>query len=177
MKIAGLFIFVALLMFASPSRAQCVPGNESAAQCQDSIAKVKSLMGANGFDYQSTNSNEVWKIYFSGQHMSRIKVILAIGEDSDTGLVVFVTVAEKDRLPATADFRGKLLSMNHRFDSVKVNFDGDGDLGVRIDAPLRILDAQYLKYVVQQVENVADDVYGQISSSLAPLQQPDSNNK
>ena len=40
----------------------------------------------------------------------------------------------------------------------------DGDLFVRIDMPLRILDATELKHAVDQVANASDELYPKISA-------------
>ena len=105
---------------------------------------------------------------FDWDHLKDIKVILAIGTDDDSDLVAFVTVTPKATMPPTADFRYILLKANHEYDQVKVGFNGDDDLSVRIDASMRLADAMYLKNVINQVKNSSDEIYSKIQPQLIP---------
>ncbi|MGB7547907.1 MAG: hypothetical protein WBM14_09165 [Terracidiphilus sp.] len=131
-------------------------------------AKMVSLMQACSYDFHTTSSPTVWTIHFTGTHLKDIKVVLALGGDADSNLVIFVTVVEKRRMPVTTDFMRHLLEQNHALDQVKIGFDADGDLSVRTDASLRVADAEYLRNVVSQVKNSSDDLYGQIEPNLLP---------
>jgi hypothetical protein len=131
-------------------------------------AKMVSLMQACNYDFHTTSSPTVWTIHFTGTHLKDIKVVLALGHDDDSDMVIFVTVVEKRRMPVTTDFMRHLLEQNHALDMVKIGFDADGDLSVRIDASLRVADAAYLRNVVSQVKNSSDDIYGQIEPNLLP---------
>jgi hypothetical protein len=124
------------------------------------------LMTECGYSFQATRSNTVWKINLTGTHMSAVKVVLAIGGDADSDLIVFVTVVEKQYMPVTTDFMSNLLKQNHEMDQVKIAYDADGDLEVRTDTSLRLADAEMLKHVVEQVRNASDEIYGQIQPSL-----------
>lgn len=131
------------------------------------IAKMVSLMRANDYNFITTKSPTVWVIHFTGTHLKDIKVILALDTDNNQ-MVIFVTVVEKRRMPVTTDFMHNLLKQNHALDRVKVGFDADDDLSVRIDAPLRIADATELHDIVTQIKNASDEIYGQIEPSLLP---------
>jgi hypothetical protein len=120
------------------------------------------------YDYHTTKSPTVFAVHFTGKHIKDIKVVLAIGNDEDSDLIVFVTAAEKRRLPNTTDFLYTLLKANHDYDQVKVGFDGDDDLSVRIDGALRVADAQYIRNIVNQVKNTSDELYGKIEPDLLP---------
>lgn len=135
---------------------------------QANIDKMNSLLQASGFPYRTTSVPTVWMIHFTGSHLKDIKVVLALGNDEDSDLVIFVTVTEKRRMPTTSEFRYKLLKMNHQFDQVKVGLDRDDDLSVRTDASLRVADATYLKNVVNQIKSASDEIYGQIEGDLQP---------
>ena len=158
----GCAVLLAATLFtpALPVKAQTVP--------QGTINKLISLMQQDGFAYKTTSSPTVFMIHFTGDHLKDIKVVIALGGDEDSDLVVFVTVTPKATMPATADFRYTLLKMNHDFDQVKVGFDADGDLSVRIDASMRVADATYVKSVINQVKNSSDEIYGKIQSQLNP---------
>jgi hypothetical protein len=129
---------------------------------------MTALLQASGFPYRTTSMPTRWVIHFSGAHLQDIKVRLALGNDQDSDLIIFVTLAEKRRMPATADFRYKLLKMNHQYDQVKVGLDRDDDLSIRTDASLRVADVTYLKDVVNQIKSAADEIYGQIQGDLLP---------
>ena len=156
----------ALFSLAPPLHAQ-TPADKAAAQAlADKTEKLVRLMKEDNFNYVTTTSPTVFVIHLTGDHLKDIKVILAIGTDEDSDLVVFVTVTPKATMPTTADFRYILLKANHEYDQVKVGFDGDDDLSVRIDATMRLADATYLKNVVNQVKNASDEIYGKIEPYL-----------
>jgi hypothetical protein len=157
---AARFLLLAalLLPFARPA----------AAQSSADIATMVSLLHANNYNYQTTKSPSVWVIHFTGNHLKDIKVVLAIGEEPEANIVVFVTVVEKRRMPVTTDFMRVLLEQNHKVDRTKICFDADGDLSVRTDAALRVTDAKEFEAVVRQVKNVSDELYGLIEPQLLP---------
>jgi hypothetical protein len=59
-----------------------------------------------------------------------------------------------------------LLRANSSFDRVKIGFDDDGDLVVRTDLSLRILDLQELKDNAEQVAAASNELYETIAPSL-----------
>ena len=79
-----------------------------------------------------------------------------------------MTVAAKRRLPVTTDFMRLLLEQNEKMDRVKIGFDSDGDLTVRIDARLRVTDAAEFKSIIDQAKNASDELYGMIEPQLTP---------
>lgn len=137
-------------------------------QSDADIAKVVSLMKADSYGYNTTSSSSVWSIHFTGTHLKDTKVVIALGGPPDSLLVVFVTVTEKRHMPVTTDFMRALLEENHKLDRVKIAYDADGDLEVRIDATLRVIDAEEFKTIVDQVKNASDELYGKIEPQLAP---------
>jgi hypothetical protein len=152
------FLLLAALLFpfAAPAPAQ------SAAD----IAKVVGLMQANSYNFVTTRSTSVWAIHFTGAHLKDIKVVIAVGEEPDAPVIAFVTVTEKRTMPVNTDFMRALLEENHKLDRVKVGYDADGDLEVRIDAVLRVTDAQEFGEIVTQVKNCSDEIYGTIQPQL-----------
>jgi hypothetical protein len=159
LSLARLCLFAALLFsLVLPMAAQ---------SSTDGAAKMVSLMQANNYNFVTTKSPTVWVIHFTGAHLKDTKVVLAL-DTSNNQMVIFVTVVEKRRMPVTTDFMHNLLKQNHALDRVKVGFDADDDLSVRIDAPLRIADATELHDIVTQIKNASDEIYGQIEPSLLP---------
>jgi hypothetical protein len=128
-----------------------------------SAGKMVSMMQADSYNFQPTKSPNVWLIRFSGDHLKDIKVVLTV---KDSTMVVFVTLVENQRLPVTTDFMRTLLEQNHELDRVKVGYDRDGDLSVRIDSNMRVMDATELRDIVNQVKNASDEIYGMIEPSL-----------
>jgi hypothetical protein len=129
----------------------------------DSAAKVVSLMRADSYSYLSTKSPTVWMIPFTGDHLKDIKVVVTV---KDSTMIVFVTVVGNQHLPVTTDFMRTLLEQNHELDRVKVGYDREGDLSVRIDGSVRVMDAAELREIVNQVKNASDEIYGMIEPSL-----------
>ena len=158
-QIAACLVLLSAALFsaAPPLHAQSL---------NDKADKLVSLMKQDGFDYKTTTSPTVFTIHFTGDHLKDIKVILALGSDEDSDLVIFVTVTPKATMPTTGDFRYILLKANHEYDQVKIGLDGDDDLSVRIDGSTRIADATYLKNLVNQVKNSSDEIYDKIQPYL-----------
>ena len=129
----------------------------------DSAQKIVNLMQADSYHFQNTKSPTVWMIRFAGDHLKDIKVVVTV---KDSTMVVFVTVADNQHLPVTTDFMRTLLVQNHELDRVKVGYDREGDLSVRIDGSVRVMDAAELREIVNQVRNASDEIYGMIEPSL-----------
>ncbi len=159
MPIAASLVLLSAALFAAapPLQAQTVT---------EKANKLVALMKADNLSYGATTSPTVFTIHFTGTNLKDIKVVLAVGGDEDSDLVVFVTVTPKATMPPTADFRYILLKADHEYDQVKVGFDGDDDLSVRIDGSLRVADATYLLNIVNQVKNSSDEIYGKIQPYL-----------
>jgi hypothetical protein len=154
-------VLLSAALFAAPSQL-------CAQSLADKADKLVRLMKEDNFNYITTSSPTVFTIHFTGDHLKDIKVILALGSDEDSDLVIFVTVTPKATMPTTADFRYILLKANHEYDQVKIGLDGDDDLSVRVDGSMRVADATYLKNLVNQVKNSSDEIYGKIQPNLIP---------
>jgi hypothetical protein len=127
-------------------------------------AKIGQLTKASGYEFtQKTDS--VWAADFQGKNLKHFRLIVAVQEDV---LVTFVTVAEKARMPVTTGFMHRLLRFNSKLDRVKIGYDDDGDLFVRCDASVRVLDAQEFHSIMDQVSAATDEVYKGIADSLIP---------
>jgi Putative bacterial sensory transduction regulator len=97
----------------------------------------------------------VWATQIQAAEGSTQKVILA---SSDDMLVVFAIPVEKKQLASHPELVSQVSAFNEQFDLVKVFVDKDGDLSVRVDCHLRILDPKELKDLISQVANVAEQV-------------------
>jgi hypothetical protein len=127
-------------------------------------AKVQQLLQASG--YQSKQYPPVaWTIDRTGSSLKSFRVILGVTGDM---LIIGVSVAQKAKLRMTPEFVQLLLSFNNTLDRVKVGIDNDGDLFVRTETTIRIMDVQELKVQVEQVALSADKVYEKSSAFISP---------
>ena len=117
-------------------------------------------MEASGYSYTKA-ADSVWAIAFEGKSLPKFNVIASTQEDV---LVLFAIVAEKKNLRPAPEAMHKLLQLNSDLDRVKIGIDKDGDLFVRVDLSIRVLDTQELKENVEQVAAAADVVF----SSMRP---------
>jgi len=148
----SLVVFLAVLaMPAGPALAQI-----------GGVAKVGQLLKASSYDF-SQKTDSVWSADFKGKSLTSFRLVVAVQDDV---MVTFVTVAEKPRIPLSVDFMHKLLRFNSSLDRVKIGLDDDGDLFVRCDASVRILDGKELAAIVDQVSAAADEVYKGVANSL-----------
>jgi hypothetical protein len=128
-----------------------------------SAAKIITLMQADSYNYVRTPSPTVWLIPFNGDHMRDINVVVTV---KDSTVVAFVTLVQNQRLPVTTDFMRTLLEDNHEFDRIKLGYDHEGDLSLRIDGSVRVMDAAELREIVNQVRDASDEIYGKIEANL-----------
>lgn len=118
-------------------------------------AKAARLMNDSGFTYTKA-SETVWTVPFEGKALKNITVAASVSDDV---LTVFAIVAEKKNVKATPEMMKKLLGLNEQLDRVKIGLDKEGDVFVRIDLSIRILDKQELKENLDQVAAAANDVF------------------
>ncbi len=128
-----------------------------------SAHKVERLTKESGYDF-SRKTDTVWAADFTGKNLKNFRLVVAVQDDV---LVVFVTVAEKAKMPVNVAFMRKLLRYNSTLDRVKIGYDDDGDLFVRCDASVRVLDAAEFHSIVDQVSAASDEVYKGIAEFLS----------
>jgi hypothetical protein len=156
----GLLVATLVLMVAS-SWSQSSPAQLSAATTA-SAAHVTQLLNGSGYQY-TKKTETVWTTPFNGKSLKNFTVILAVQDDL---LVTFVIVAKKANIQVTPEFMFTLLRANHSLDHVKVGLDDDGDLFVRNDSSVRILDAEEFKAEIKQVAAAADEVHEKTASFI-----------
>ncbi len=130
------------------------------AKAQDKIsAKVASLLESSGYPYTKA-ADSVWAVPFEGKALSKFNVVASVVALTEQDiLVLFVIVAEAKNLKVTPELMRIMLKLNGDLDRVKIGFDKDGDVFVRIDLSIRVLDSQELKGNIEQVAAAADEVY------------------
>jgi Putative bacterial sensory transduction regulator len=120
---------------------------------------MDAMLKQTGYAYITHNAT-TWSIDLTRKNLGKVKVILSTGSDI---LVTFVIVAKKAAIQKTPQMMDTLLTANHDYDYTKIGLDKDGDMFVRIDMPLRSVDATELKSIVDQVANASDEVYAKVA--------------
>lgn len=120
---------------------------------------MDAMLKQTGYAY-TTHNPTTWSIDLSRKNLGKTKVILSTGSDI---LVTFVIVAKKANIQKTPQLMEALLTANHDYDYTKIGLDKDGDMFVRIDMPLRLVDADELKQIIDQVANASDEVYAKVA--------------
>src|SRR5262249_21939402 len=119
-----------------------------------SPTKLIELLEQSGYNY-SKFANNAWAIPFHGKALANFEVKVVSGDDI---AIVFVVVAKKTELKVTPELMRSLLQMNDEADRVKIAIDKEGNLLVRTDVSLRLMDVVELKDNVEQVAAAADEV-------------------
>jgi Putative bacterial sensory transduction regulator len=120
---------------------------------------MDAMLKQTGYTY-TTHNDTTWSIDLSRKNLGKVKVILSTGSDI---LVTFVIVAKKAAIQKTPQMMETLLTANHDYDYTKIGLDKDGDMFVRVDMPLRTIDATELKSIIDQVANASDEVYAKVA--------------
>jgi hypothetical protein len=121
---------------------------------------MDAMLKQTGYAY-NTHNPTTWSIDLTRKNLGKVRVILSTGTDI---LVTFVIVAKKAQIQKTPQLMDKLLTANHDYDYTKIGLDKDGDMFVRIDMPLRTIDATELKSIIDQVANASDEVYVKVAT-------------
>lgn len=127
---------------------------QSFGQDKTSSAKLPNLLEQSGYTYSKVSDN-IWTISFHGKALPDFKVMISTGEGM---AVMFVVVAEKKQLRVTPELMRSLLLMNDDFDRVKIGIDKNGDLFVRVDSTVRVMDLEELKANIEQVAAATDEI-------------------
>jgi Putative bacterial sensory transduction regulator len=129
------------------------------AQTNSDGDKVKRLLDATGLKYNTHNAT-TWSVDYDSDKLGKTKVVISVGKDI---VVTFVIVAKKTGIQKTPQLADTLLTANHEYDYTKVGLDSDGDLFVRIDTPLRLVDAPQLKDNINQTFRASEELFGKVA--------------
>lgn len=146
------------LLVSTETLAQTPAQGAKPASAADKAGATKTvqLLEASGYGYTKAQGN-VWVIKFKGQQLAEFPVIVIYSENM---LILVSVVAEKKDYKITPDLMQKLLALNDDLDRVKVGIDkDDGDLFVRIDLSLRVVDDQEFKANLDQISAAVDETY------------------
>lgn len=156
-----------LLLAATVTQAQTTPSQDkpAASSAADKAATVKvlQLLESTGLGYTKAQEN-VWVIKYKGQQLSEFSVIVIYSQN----MLIFVSVvAEKKNYKTPPDLLQKLLALNDDLDRVKIGIDNDdGDLFVRIDLSLRVVDETEFKANLEQISAAVDETYAVLKPYL-----------
>lgn len=158
-----LLVLVTVPTHAAGDRKEPPPGQGTAPVTTPSQAAtpLAALLRECRFEYSEAGPG-TYTLIVPGKQVPRHKLFVASYE----GLVLIGTVvARKADIPRVPDLATRLLRCNHDFDRVKVALDNDGDLVVRVDLTLRLLDAADLRANVDQVAASADEILALLQSA------------
>ena len=151
-------LVVIVLAVCSTSVVRSAGGQEKSKSATDIVA----LLEKSGYSYRKV-SDGLWEIPGTGKNLKEFGIRLALADDL---LLVMVKLAGRKELRLEPALLTKLLELNHKFDSIKLALSEDM-IYLRMDAHLRLLDDQELKYLVEQIANATDETYPQIKPFVA----------
>src|SRR6185437_2004454 len=140
----------------------CAPCHAQGAQCGVVVVDRLKAMG----ETYNTHNPTTWSLDLTRNNIGNMRVILSCDNDSGI-LVTFVIVAKKTNIRKTMEFMDAVAHANQTYDYVKCGLDKDDDLFVRIDFPMRLLDSQEMKAIVDQVADAADALFPSVKQFVA----------
>jgi hypothetical protein len=150
------FLMIALVncsIGVSRAQAPAVPAKDS--------SDIVLLLEKSGYKYTKV-SDGVWEITFAGKNTGDFPVRLALAGNI---VLAIAKLADRKDLKMEQPMLVKLLECNDQFDFVKLSLSKDM-LYLRMETTTRLLDAQELKHVLEQVSAATDEIYPQIKGFL-----------
>lgn len=134
----------------------------SASSQETSSAKTGRLLNETGVNF-SKIANDIWTVPFEGKNLRNFQVL--IGVDKDV-LVMFVVVTDKKKYTRSPELLNKLLLQNDQMDRVKIGIDKQGEIAVRIDLTVRLMDKRELSENLDQLAAASDRIFAIIQPYL-----------
>lgn len=154
-------LFVLALIISTHSFAAFAATLSQGSTAQTS-AKVEQWLKQAGYNATKAADN-VWLIKSKGNALSDFNTLVATNE----GVVVIgVVMTNKKDLKMSQDLLFKILKLTHDIDYIKIGFDNDDDLFVRLERKVRTLDFEEFKACYSEVTNAADKLYTEIKPFL-----------
>jgi hypothetical protein len=123
-------------------------------------AKQQRLLKETGYTYNK-HTETTYTVNLDRKNFGKLRVIISCG----SGLVVtFAILAKKAAIQKSPRLMETLLFANYEYDRTKILLDKDGDLAVRIDTPMRLIDATQLKDDITQVADASNELFPKISA-------------
>jgi hypothetical protein len=134
----------------------------SASSQESSAAKAGRLLNESGINFTKV-AKDVWTVPFEGKNLRSFQVL--VGVDKDV-LVMFVIVTDKKKYTRSPELLNKLLSQNDQMDRVKIGIDKQGEIAVRIDLTVRLLDKRELSENLDQLAAASDEIFAIVQPYL-----------
>jgi len=149
-------LVMVLLIGLVPMLSHAAPVNETNVQNTqtDATAKVERFLQQSGLTYRKTG-DRTWVVERQGKSMGKQTILVATGPGF---MVAGIILAAKNSMNASSEMMFKLMKFNHSLDYVKVGFDDDDDLFIRMEVKTRLLDQQGFNEVFDLVANNAETV-------------------
>lgn len=155
-RLAGALLMAVVVGFTVPMAQAQAPSQATLA----AAGKIARALPGTGYTFTKHNDT-VWSVDLTRKNLGNVKVILSCNEDL---LVVFIVLAKQANIQKTPQFLEAIARANHEYDSTKILIDNDGDLGVRIDLHVRVLDSEEVKKAIDAVADVSDDWYPKVAA-------------
>ena len=155
----GLWTLVVTILIWSSSFAVC---STRAQDKSKGASEIVALLEKSGYSYSKVGDG-LWEVPGTGKNLKEFGIKLALADDI---LLVMVKLGARKDLKLEPALLTKLLELNHKFDSIKLALSEDM-IYLRMDAHVRLLDNQELKYLVEQIANATDETYPQIKPFVA----------
>lgn len=126
-------------------------------------SRVVQLLEESGYNY-SKSSDDVWVIPYNGNNLKEFNVVTVLEQHL---IVLVVIVAEKPQVKLSQEMMARALRLNEEFDRVKIGISESGNLFVRTDLSLRILDGRELKENIEQIAAAADESWQALKQYLS----------
>lgn len=146
---------------AAWARDKTAPKAKTHAESSETV-KMTRLLDGTGYKYVKRKPS-VWTIAFAGKRLGNSVVVVTM---TPKLAVLFTIIGANAVTQKTPQLMQILLRANSTFDYCKVGFDHDGDLFVRLDAPMRVTDSRQLKTDLEQLMSASDELYGQVAQFI-----------
>lgn len=150
------FAFVAALALLLPTAA--LPQTQTPPRPADAATeRLLALLEKTGYTYRKV-ADGIWIVTLEGKNVKEIDVSI-----QTAGGTVVLQAKLMDRKAATGkpELLLKLLELNHEYDDVKLAISPEM-LYARADFHARLLDAEHLKYLINQLAALVDEAEPQI---------------
>jgi hypothetical protein len=157
--IKGLYrLVVIVLILSSMSHASPTSDQDKS----KGAGEIVGLLEKSGYIYKKLGDG-LWEIPGTGRNLKEFGITLALADDI---LLVMVKLGARKEMKLEPALLTRLLELNHKFDSIKLALSEDM-IYLRMDAHVRLLDNQELKYLVEQIANATDETYPLIKPFVA----------
>jgi hypothetical protein len=157
-----LLVLALLLTLPVVCPAQAAAPEPAAPQVKHA-SDIVLLLEESGYKYTKVTDG-VWEVTFAGKNTGDFSVRLALAGNI---VLAIAKLADRKELRLEPALLTRLLECNDQFDFVKLSLSKDM-LYLRMEISTRLLDAQELKHILEQVSAATDEIRPQINEFLPP---------